>query len=147
MVQGRAPRRWMNRSYRPQTVDHVATAPRRWISEGIVPGRIIAPTRASRLVVFAKFGASTCLQFLLGFSRSASRERSSAVPSHPLSKNLFAPTYFSLHLLPDRPRTGSLACGYGLNDRLLEIGDQVVGVFQTDRQSDQRIRNTRCGAG
>jgi hypothetical protein len=47
MVEGCAARRWMNRSYRPQTVDQVATAPRRWTSDGIAPDRIIDPRPVS----------------------------------------------------------------------------------------------------
>jgi hypothetical protein len=63
-------------------------------------------------------------------------------------KNLFAPTFFALHLLPNRPRTGSLACGYGLNDFLASPSRQIASqrsvrfhpdacasrlVFETDR--------------
>jgi hypothetical protein len=61
---------------------------------------------ADRVVAFDNFGASICSRFLPSFSRSASHERSSAVRSHHLPKNLFASTFFALHFLPSRPRIG-----------------------------------------
>ena len=90
----------------PQPFSPAGEKVARRLGWGSLSGCDHGSTRASRVVAFDNFGASICSRFLPGFSRSVSHERSSAVRSHHLPKNLFASTFFALHFLPSRPRIG-----------------------------------------
>jgi len=61
--------------------------------------------RTNRMVAYPCFGASNCSTFPPVFLQSASHAISSAIPSHHLKRNLFAPAFFALHLLPSQKKT------------------------------------------